>query len=128
MNILLVSVSDSTRNFLIIGNINYVENKRAWSSVIFNLHLCTILVIYKAEFFDSSFLRDDGWQIGPRNFSIIDIRISIYHALSLPFWYWQLKCLFLCLSIVLLKSRVTRYIRRCGMSANDTTLNPCLNL
>ena len=55
-----VSLSDSTRNFLIIGNINYVENKRAWSGVIFNLHLCTILVIYKVEFCDSSFLRDDG--------------------------------------------------------------------
>ena len=47
-------------NFLIIGNINYVENKRAWSGVIFNLHLCAILVVYKVEFCDSSFLRDDG--------------------------------------------------------------------
>ena len=60
MNILLVSVSDSTRNFLIIGNINYVGNKGVWSGVIFNQQHCTILVIYKVEFFDSSFLRDDG--------------------------------------------------------------------
>ena len=60
MNILLVSVSDSTRNLLIIGNINYVENKRVWSGVIFNLHHCLILAIYKVEFFDLSFLPDDG--------------------------------------------------------------------
>ena len=70
MNILLVSVADSTRNFLIIGNINYVENKRVWSGVIFNLHHCPILVIYRVEFFDSSFLREGGWQMGPRNFTI----------------------------------------------------------
>ena len=45
---------------LIIGNINYVENKRVWIGVIFNLHHCPILAIYKVEFFDLSFLPDDG--------------------------------------------------------------------
>lgn len=48
-HILLESVSDSTRNFLIIGNINYVENKRAWNGVNFNLHHCPILFIYKVN-------------------------------------------------------------------------------
>ena len=60
MDILLVSVSDSIRNFLIIGNINYVENKRVWSGVIFNLHHSPILVLYKVVFLDLSSLPNDG--------------------------------------------------------------------
>ena len=42
-HILMVSVSDSTRNLLIIGIIDYVENKKAWNGVIFN----NTIVLYK---------------------------------------------------------------------------------
>ena len=48
---------------LIIATISYVENKRVWSGVIFNQHHYPILAIYKIEFFDLSFLPDDGWQL-----------------------------------------------------------------
>ena len=49
---LFILVWESTRNLLIIGNINYVENKRAWDV---NQHHCPILAPHKFEFLDSSF-------------------------------------------------------------------------
>ena len=42
-------------NLSIIGNINYLENKRTWNGVIFNQQHCPIFVINKVELFDSLF-------------------------------------------------------------------------
>ena len=48
-------LNPSNWNLSIIGNINYLENKRSWNGVLFNQQHCPILVINKVEFFDSLF-------------------------------------------------------------------------
>lgn len=45
-HILLIWVSDSCQNLLLIGNTDNVKNKKAWNCVLFNQHHCSTLVIY----------------------------------------------------------------------------------